>query len=229
MENRLKVIGTWGGLIGAVVLTFGLLITAIAFVGLQGQSYSPFNHFVSELGHTAASELWGLFSAALVIGGTGFGLLMVGVGLRYEGAWRWIFLIGGLIVGISGALVGVFPMNTQSGAHSITALIFFLFSMILVALFSGYIGFGAQTVYPRWLAIIGLPMVVSALIFLVTLTVRLAENPDALIVVVDRPDFDILTTSEWGVIIFLSVWVIVLAIHDLTRRGAQTAHAAQSN
>ncbi len=218
MEARLKVIGSWGGLIGALVLTLGLIITAIAFVGLEGQSYSPFNHFVSELGHTAASELWVLFSISLIIGGLGFGLLMIGVGLRFDGAWRWVFLIGGLLVGISGALVGVFPMNTQSDAHSTVALIFFLFSMILVALFCGYVGFATQSVYPRWIAIIGVPMVISALIFLVTLAIRLAENPDALIVVVDRPGFDILTTSEWGVIIFLSTWVIVLAIHHLARR-----------
>jgi len=225
MENRLKVLGSWAGLIGASVMSIGLIIVAFAFVGLEGQSYSPANHFVSELGHTAASELWQVFSLVLIIGASAFGLHMLSVGLRFRAFWRWLFIIGGLIVTIGGIGVALFPMDVNLDMHGLVALLFFFSSMILVTVFSAYVALSSQAAYPRWIALVGVPLVISSAVFLINLFAKLGESSDALAAPEARAATDIVTISEWGVIIFLSMWVIVLAIRDLARRDAQTAHS----
>lgn len=211
MTRRL---GVLGGLIGAIVMTVGLIVTAFAFVGLQGQSYNPLNHWVSELGDTNASELWFVFSIVLIIGAIGFGLHMAEVGRRFGGIWRWIFTIGGVFVALFGGLVGVFPMNVNLDAHQDVALIFFGSSMGLITLFSLYVGISRQKAYPRWMALVGVPMVISAAIFLnnVFSGSESLENPLAA-PTGPRDPTDIVTISEWGIIIFILAWVIITAIY----------------
>lgn len=197
------------GFIGAAIITLGTFITAFPYVGAQGQTYSPLNHFVSELGHTAESELAGVFNIALVIGGLAYGIFMVGVGLRFTGVTRYVIAIGGTLAGISGALVGVFPMDVDLQTHGQVALGFFEGSLVLLALFSLYVGLFPQTAYPRWLALVGLPMIISNAIFVLLV---LTGGPEALAGPESgRPALWPITVAEWGVIIFLMVWVTVLA------------------
>jgi hypothetical protein len=55
---------------------------------------------------------------------------MIGVGLRFSGWFRYPLAIGGVLVGIAGILVGVFPMNVASSTHITVAMIFFLGSLL---------------------------------------------------------------------------------------------------
>ena len=203
------------GIIGVIVLTAGALLTAFAYIGAQGQSYSPFNHFVSELGHTQESEQAGLFNIALNVGGIAYGLFMIGVGLKFSGWIRYVMVIGGALVGISGALVGTFPMDVNLPVHGQVALGFFEGSLLLLVIFSLYVGFAKQTAFPRWMAWVALPMIISNAIFVYLVLSggesALAEPTGG------RPDFWLLTASEWGVIIFALVWVSVLTIWRMAR------------
>ncbi|MBK8023980.1 MAG: DUF998 domain-containing protein [Chloroflexi bacterium] len=203
------------GILASTVITIGAILTAFPYVGDLGQSYSPFNHFISELGHTQESELAGLFNVALVVGGLLFALFMVGVGLRFTGMMRYVTAVGGVLTGLSGALVGVFPMDIDLMAHALVALGFFAGSLLVLILFSLYITFSSQTAYPRWLSLVALPMIASDAIFLV---IVLSGGPAAL----DSPEggraaFWLTSTSEWGVLIFLMVWVTVIAIWRTAR------------
>jgi uncharacterized membrane protein YciS (DUF1049 family) len=198
------------GFLGAAIITLGALITAFPYVGGQGQNYSPFNHFVSELGHTQESELASLFNIALIVGGLLYGVFMIGVGLRFTGIMRYVIAIGGMLAGIAGALVGVFPMDVDLATHGQVALAFFEGSLVLLILFSLYVAFGRQTAYPRWLALVALPMIISNAIFVY---IVLNGGEDALAApTTGRADFWLTTVAEWGVIIFLLMWVTVIAI-----------------
>ncbi|MDX2163616.1 MAG: DUF998 domain-containing protein [bacterium] len=212
------------GFFGAAVISLGALVTAIPYVGGQGQSYSPFNHFVSELGDTQESELASVFNIALIVGGLAFAGFMIGVALRFTGVMRYVIGIGGVLAGIAGALVGVFPMDVDLAAHGTVALAFFQGSLVLLIVFSLYVGFARQTAYPRWLALVALPMIISNAVFV---SIVLGGGEDALAAPVGgRQDFWLTTVSEWGVIIFLMVWVTVIAIWQAAGgRGAKSAAA----
>lgn len=199
------------GLIGVIVLTLGSIITALPYIGAQGQTYSPLNHFVSELGHTQESELASLFNLALIIGGLCFGLHMIGVGLRFTGWMRYVVAIGGALAGISGAFVGIYPMDVDLATHGGVALGFFEGSLLVLIIFSLYVAFSRQTAYPRWLSLIALPMIISNSIFIYLV---LGGGEDALAAPESgRLAFNPVTASEWGVIIFLLVWVSVVTIY----------------
>lgn len=198
------------GIIGVVVITLGAIVTALGYTGGQGQSYWPLNHFVSELGHTQESELASVFNIALIVGGLAYGIFMVGVGLKFSGIMRYVIAIGGMLAGIFGALVGVFPMDVNLETHGQVALGFFEGSLVLLVIFSLYVGFSKQTAYPRWMALIALPMIISNAIFVYLV---LNGGPDALAAPESgRLDFWLTTTAEWGVIIFLLVWVSIITI-----------------
>ena len=197
------------GFMGAAVIALGALITAFAYTGAGQEPYSPFNHFVSELGNTQESALAGLFNVALVIGGLAFALFMIGVGLRVRGLMRYAFAIGGALVGISGALVGVFPMDVNPTTHGLVALLFFEGSLVLLVLFSVYVALARQAAYPGRLALVALPMIVSNAVFVVL--VRTSGTGALAAPVGERDPFLLITTSEWGVIVFLLAWVAAIA------------------
>jgi len=197
------------GFVGAAVIALGALVTAFPYAGTAQEPYSPLNHFVSELGNTQESALAGVFNVALVIGGLAFALFMTGVGLRVRGVMRGVLAIGGALVGISGALVGVFPMDVNPTTHGLVALLFFQGSLVLLVLFSVYVALARQAAYPGWLALVALPMIVSNAVFVVL--VRSSGTAALAAPVGERDPFLPITTSEWGVIVFLLAWVAAIA------------------
>jgi hypothetical protein len=201
------------GLVGALAITIGALITAFPYAGDLGQSYSPFNHFISELGDTQQSALAAVFNIALIISGLTFGVFMVGVGLKFGVLLRLIISIGGALVGIFGALVGVFPMDVNLPAHRAVALGFFEGALLLLIVFALVVGVGPNSPYPRWTALATLPMIISNALF-VFLVLRDGESalaaPEG-----GRETFWIVTMSEWGVLIFLLAWVTALTIWQI--------------
>ena len=197
------------GFIGVAVMALGALITAFAYAGSGQEPYSPFNHFVSELGNTQESALAGVFNVGLLIGGLAFALFTIGVGLRFRGVMRYAVAIGGALVGISGALVGVFPMDVNPTTHGLVALLFFEGSLVLLVLFSVYVALARQAAYPGRLALVALPMIVSNAVFVVL--VRTSSTGALAAPVGERDPFLLITTSEWGVIVFLLAWVAAIA------------------
>ncbi|NWG18336.1 MAG: DUF998 domain-containing protein [Chloroflexi bacterium] len=201
------------GFAGAVIMILGTLITGLAYIGPEGERYSPFNHYVSELGHTEDSELATLFNIALILSSLCLGVFKFGVALRFEGWFRRLLAVGAVVVGGFGLLVGVLPMNV-SDAHFIVAAIFFITDMFYVAAFSVYVGFTGQNALPRWLAWAGIPMVLSSLVFLITALVDIARGENAMTQAASaRADFLLITTTEWLVIIMLMVWVVIVSLH----------------
>jgi hypothetical protein len=215
MLQRIKSLTVITGLVGAVIITLGSLITAFGYTDANG-SYSPFNHFVSELGHTSESELSIVMNISFVLSGICFALHLIGVALRFDGWFKWVMLVGGAITGIFGSLVGIFPMNVNSDAHSTVAGIFFVVGMITVAFFSAYVLFANQTTFPKWIGYVGIPHTVFSLIFLITMLTSGANPLGA--PTGPRDSFLLIAASEWGVIVALIVWVLFVSINLWSRR-----------
>lgn len=201
----------WAGIVGALVIAISSLVSMSIYEGELGQAYSPINHFISELGRISVSEGATIFNAGLVIGGSCMGIFIVGLALRVPGILRPILLLIGLTAGISGVLVGIFPMD-QIEKHTWVALTFFNAGWMAIALFTVWVLIDHRRQFPRWLAVPGAVTVINFISFLILLgdneingVITILSAPE------DRPEIWPLTIVEWFVLISILVWVLLLS------------------
>jgi len=162
---------SWGrlaagaGIVGALAIGATSLLAALAYVGSDGQRYSPLNHWISELGELGVSQLAPLFNLGLVVGGICFVIFIVGLAATRSGWLRWLYAPVGALAGISGMAVGLYPMDFPE-PHLLAALGFFNLGWICVALASLDVLLRPERRLPRRLALIGGATVVVFLAFL---------------------------------------------------------------
>lgn len=101
----------WSGLLGVGVIVAGQLIAALAYRGRLGEAYSPFNHFVSELGERGVSQAAWAFNGGLLLGGPLLCVFMLALARRMRLLPGLAFGALGLACGLSGTLVGATPMD----------------------------------------------------------------------------------------------------------------------
>ena len=196
----------WAGLIGSSVIAIGSVVTGLAYTGSKGQSYSPLNHFVSELGQLSVSRLAVVFNTSLIVGGVCFVVFILGLAAAGQGWLRYLYGLVGVIAGIGGAFVGVFPMDYLV-PHSRAALTFFMLGLVTVLLASIDFVRRPDPRFPRWLSVVGAVTVGAFAIFLVILFG--GENDLA------HPDERVaiwpLTIFEWLLIVGILLWVFLTA------------------
>jgi hypothetical membrane protein len=126
-----------GSIIGTSILLVGLILPQFPFIGLQNESYSMLNHFVSELGFKGVSEWAIVFNICLFIGALMFIPFVFYVKDQIKGRLWKVGTLFGYIAAIGCALVGVFPMNNETLiAHAFAALAFFMGSNFMMIIFS---------------------------------------------------------------------------------------------
>jgi hypothetical membrane protein len=214
---------TWkAGLLGVALATLGILTSALAYTGRQGEPYSMANHFVSELGEVGVSEASVAFNGGIFLAGLAFLVFMVGLAAHFGGWFRFLFGIAGVITAVSGALVGVFPMNNL-GPHIVVAMTFFNAGMGTMALVSVYALVSRKSPFPRWFALPGVVVTVIFALFLylpqpqessgdlAEATIRLLEN---------RPDVWLVAILEWAVIGSVVAWVGLASLYLRANRRA---------
>lgn len=138
------------GLASIGVILAGMVVSAIPYRGYEGEGYSPLDHFVSELGEIAVSRLAWAFNLGILLGGVGLGTFLALLADRLTGRFRTALVAAGVIAAVSGALVGVFPMD-YFGTHRIVSVVFFLTGWIVAGLFSVWLLATPRTGFPRWL------------------------------------------------------------------------------
>ena len=204
VTSRTGWIGSLAGIVGASVIALASLVTAIAYTGNKGEAFSPLNHWVSELGQVGVSQLALVFNLALIAGGVLFVVFMVGLAAVRGGRLRYLYGAVGVLAGIGGMFVGVFPMNNLD-LHGIAALTFFNLGWIAVGLASLDFVRVRDARFPRWLAVIGGLTVLAFIGFLAVLLPLLSG--DGLAAPEVRLDFWIVPTLEWAVLIGILAWV----------------------
>ena len=192
------------GLTSVGVIVAGMLVSAIPYSGYEGEAYSPFNHFVSELGEIGASRLAWAFNLAIVLGGMGLGTFLLLLTDRLTGRVRTALIVAGVVAGVSGTLVGVFPMD-YVGIHRIVSVVFFLTGWIVAGLFSVWLLATPEAGFPRWLLIPGTATVAISWAFIAVYSTYIGT--DAAGRILNRPDpFWGIAYLEWASLLSLLLW-----------------------
>ncbi len=217
VPTSLDRLAIWAGLLGSSVIALGSIVTALAYTGSKGQPYSPLNHFVSELGELAVSRLAVVFNLSLIVGGVCFVVFMIGLAAAGQGALRVLYGVVGVIAGIGGAFVGVFPMDYLD-QHSLAALTFFVLGLVTVLLASIDFARRPDPRFPRLLSVLGAATVVAFAAFLAILFGEAGglAHPD------ERAAVWPLTIFEWLLIVGILLWVFLTAWS--WRRANATTH-----
>jgi hypothetical membrane protein len=200
-------VGPAVGMIGSALFVLASVVSAAAYSGTLGEAYSPLNHWVSELGEIGVSQLAAVFNAGLVIGGLSLAVFMSALGLVHGGRLAWLYVPVSIIAGVSGALVGVFPMN-QIDIHRLVALGFFNLGWICVGLASIAIWRRPDARFARWLPLLGAVTVVLFIGFL-AVYIPLLTYPDT---DASRPAMSVATTLEWLVLAGIIGWVLAASL-----------------
>lgn len=224
-----KNIGIFSGILGPIVMWLGMLVTALGYVGIEGQRYSILNHFVSELGEVGVSGLAWVFNASLFIGGLLATIFMIVLAARIDSWLRYPLGIISIVATLNGALVGIFPMNNLQ-PHIFVAMNFFNLGMFISLLYSLVILLSKKHPFPKWLAIPGL---VNAGLFIWFLNFPSGEDTINQFqegmhgMIRNRPDFMPMALLEWAMILGIITWVFLLGGYLYTQRKAAVSSKQQ--
>lgn len=203
----------------SIVATLLILICfAVAMYHYQNArySYSIFNHFISELGHTEGSDYYISFSIGLCIASLSLIVYLTMMenilNDRFSKYGKYI----GILACISCFMVGLFPADTHLKPHLLFALIFFFGNMIS-CLFYGISIFKSNTQKLHiWTGILPIITAVCSFIFLILpkeeVRIFLKDRHNY-----DRPDFWIHPIFEWSVLIGLLTWILISSLSVIRR------------
>jgi hypothetical membrane protein len=198
------------GLVSATAIGACSIGAAVFYRGTDGEIYSPLNHYVSELGQVGVSSLAILFNAGLILGGACFATFMVGLGQARGGLGGAAYAAIGLVAGVAGALVGVFPMN-QIGPHVVAASTFFFLAWIAIALASVDFLVRPQPPFGTRLAILGFVAVAASILFIWSYAFASASRGNGLEPPDVRPTIDATPLLEWAAIVGALAWTAAVA------------------
>lgn len=214
--SRLTWLVWFSGLLGALAVSSGVMISALSYSGKDGRAYSFFNQFISELGDVGvASNAWA-FNLGLILGGIFLLLFNLGMGLLTNGKLAKLAMLVGAAAAVALSLVGFFPMNILE-QHTLAALTYFRLTLLTILLFTTafYRLPKNQALLPGWIQIFGLLALGFYIAFLVVIQVRSGEinlmlNPGSL---ASRPQFWLTPMLEWGIFFSTLLWVLLIALN----------------
>jgi hypothetical membrane protein len=212
------------GILGSSIIMIGFLIPGLVYRGLENQTYSIVNYFVSELGYVGMSQLSWLFNISLIIGGTLLAIFLIGLSKVINTNLAKIACIIGVISAIATSFVGIFPMNTLI-PHFIAAMTFFYGGMVTVVLYTIVIFKDAEENFPKLYGLLGIVIFIFFFIFnFIPLDaingLDLADfesvfnnemgtiNMDAV-----RPNIWYMALMEWLVTLGVVIWMFILSLH----------------
>lgn len=197
------------GTVGSVIGFLSSILPAAVYEGSEGQVYSIFNHFISELGELGVSELAWVFNVGLILAGLAFIPFMIGLGLHLENIIAKVAMVVGVFSSITIVFMGIYPMNYR-GAHALAALSFFFSGLFMAGLWSLAIIFQREPRIHRGLSLFGF---ISTACFVAFVSVG-TTNLDP---VSERPDFWLLPTLEWAVYFSIIGYLLAVSLYARLR------------
>lgn len=202
------------GLLGCVLSVAGVWIASSAYRGKQGETYSPLNHFISELGERGVSKRAWAFNWGLILCGVLLLPTTLNLGLILPGLWAKIGLVFGVITALSLSFVGVFSMDNLK-PHGIAAVTFFRAGLLMVLFFTLAIAFQPQDnqIFPRALALAGVPAIAAFSTFLVVMgqASKTKEQPLEPLEQ-SRPRVWKMAILEWSIFVTIVFWFLLMAL-----------------
>ena len=192
----------------AVILA-GALATGLGYSGPAGETYSPLNHFISELGQLSQSRLAPVYNAGIVVGALGLGLFLAILSRHLTGRFRPAMMTAAMVAGTSGMLTGLLPMDTEA-VHRAVSAIFFLTGWSVAAIFSAWLLGQPRRGFSRWLLLPGLGCIPFFGAFVTIYATYRPADPYAPIL--DRSAIWSLPLLEWAALLSLLGWVVALSL-----------------
>lgn len=216
-DSNTNKVAAIAGLAGALIVIVTCLIAAFAYTGDVGQSYSFFNHNISELGEIGVSDLAAVFNVGLMVGGLCLLVFVVALARLIGSLWFWVISVFGILAAVGIVLVGVFPVDPAQSLiyHTVAALMFFLSGLVYSLATAIFLLASKQEILPRWLSIPSFIVSLSfvAFLFLPRLlyqdlnTEKYLAGPSG----PDRPDFWLPSFLEWLILFTFITWVLIVA------------------
>lgn len=193
------------GITGCLIIAFGLVVSAMHYT--LDVTYSPKNHFISELGLSSASKYSYVFNFCLGIGGLLLMYFTNGLGsyLR-KSPLAWYASYIGMLATLSFSAIGYYTADSWT-AHRNAAVVFFTGVMISISLFSYCIWTNKQRRMHHIIALQGFIIVViyfTVLVWPKDLLLQSVNEPDKFI----RPELWGLTVLEWGYCSMIAFWIM---------------------
>jgi hypothetical membrane protein len=211
MPKIMKKIAPLAGFATCVVLYTVIIIAAIPYVGQQGESYSIFNHFISELGSTRFSALHSIYNNGIILSSLGFGLFTLGLAQYADTKTSRMAVRLGIISSILCVGVGLVPEDNRV-PHLILALGFFSLMAVSTTIFSWSIWKEAANPFPKYTAIHGFAIPVAFVLFMCMpkglMAIKREAGP-----LFERPEIWWLPFLEWVIFIALTSWILVISVH----------------
>ncbi len=213
------------GLVGVSIIGLGILISALGFTGAYGESFSPLNHNISELGEVKISGLAWVFNNSLIVGGLSLILFMLGLSLSLRHWPVYLISLTGMAAICGMILIGLTPMKAgeTSGLHIHAARLFFYGGMSATLIYSLYVGLDRRSEFPKWTAIVSLLSMASfwAFIYLPAILEPGFQVEDYLIRMrgAGRPDLFLPSLLEWLVMFCSLLWLGLVTRYVCCEQG----------
>jgi len=207
-------IAAYAGLVGCTTIIMCTFITAWMFEE-AGESYSMWNHFISELGHTQRSAYFWVFNSGLIFGGAFMIIFALGIRLGFTGKLRDTLSVLAFIAAISCSLVGVFPVDDFEN-HVRVALTFFGMGLITILFVTTLTLMGKTPDLPKASVIPGIITAVAFAGFLLSpsdLFRSWVEDPDHFV----RPEVWLKPMIEWVCFFSMLGWIIMVSWLQLVK------------
>ena len=196
------------GIGGPAVVAGCALATALGYRGRAGEPYSPLSHWISELGEQDVSQRARIFNRGVVVGGMCLSTLMVSLAATRRGRLARAYGPIGAVAGVTGSLVGLFPMN-RIVPHAITSVSFFNLAALAIALASVDFARRPDDRFGRVQAGFGVASTAAFLAFGVVASLAIKrQGLAALEAPLVREEVSPLTTLEWASLFTIMAWTL---------------------
>ena len=211
MPKIMKKIAPIAGLATCVVLYTVIIIAAIPYIGQQGESYSVFNHFISELGSTKFSVQHFIYNNGIIFSSLGFCLFTLGLGQYADTKTSRIAVGLGVISSLLCIGVGLVPEDNRV-PHLILALGFFSLMTLSITIFSWSIWKEKANPFPKYTALHGF-MIPIAFVLFISMPKGLMAIKRSAGSLFERPEIWWLPFLEWIIFIALTSWILVVSLN----------------
>jgi hypothetical membrane protein len=203
-------------LAGTGLTILAIFLSALTYRGQQGEHFSLFRYFISELGEVGVSRRARLFNFGLILGGLFLLPYIVDLGFIFKSLLGWLGVAAGAVAALGVVGVGLFPINDLA-SHRIAAMTFFRAGLVMVTLFGLAILFqpAGRATIPQAANLLSLPTFTAYASFLVLMTPKKKpDQPDDSLEpeqVPQRPKFWLLPIVEWAVFFTTILWLFGMA------------------
>jgi len=207
----MKKIAPIAGLATCVVLYTVIIIAAISYIGQQGESYSVFNHFISELGSTKFSAKYFVYNNGIILSSLGFCLFTLGLGQYANTKTSRIAVVLGVISSVLCIGVGLVPEDNRI-PHLILAISFFSLMALSTTIFSWSIWKEETNPFPKYTGLHGFTVPIAFVFFMCMpkglMAIKREAGP-----LFERPEIWWLPFLEWIIFIALTSWILVISLN----------------